>query len=207
MSDASRAVAALSGGGLAVLPTDTVYGLACRADSEASARGLYRLKGRAEIQATAVIFPSVAFLLGALPAFDERTASAVHALLPGPFTLVVGDRSRRYGWLSRARPDTIGVRVPILPEPTAEIVATVGPIVATSANLPGGAEPHRLADVPAQIRERVDVEVDGGTLPGTPSTVIDLTGGAPVVLRVGAVAGDEALRRIAQAVSRPGTVQ
>ena len=71
-----------------------------------------------------------------------------------------------------------------------------GAVVATSANLPGGPDPHSLADVPAQIRQNVVAAIDGGTLPGTPSTVVDLTGDEPRLLRTGAVSADEVRRRL-----------
>jgi len=120
-------------------------------------------------------------------------------LLPGPFTLVVPNPERRFSWLSAARPETIGVRVPALTGLAAEVVAHAGLIVATSANLPGGPDPCRLDDVPAEIRSGVAFAVDGGELPGAPSTVIDLTGVAPVVLRRGAGDPEEALARLAAA--------
>ncbi len=104
-----------------------------------------------------------------------------------PYTLVVPNPAGRFSWLTVGRPDTIGVRVPVLPRPTDEIVAHLGAIVATSANLPGGPDPRRLDDVPAHIRDGVAAVVDGGDLPGVPSTVVDLTGPEPVILRLGSV--------------------
>jgi L-threonylcarbamoyladenylate synthase len=194
--EVERVVRALHEGGLAVLPTDTVYGLACLASREDAARDLYLLKGREAIQPTAVVFPSVASLLATLPELDGAPAAAVRELLPGPYTLVVPNPARRYAWLSATRPDTLGVRVPVLPATTAAIVARVGGVAATSANLPGGLDPCRLDDVPARILEGVAAAVDGGALPGTPSTVVDLTGAEPVVLRAGAADPDAALARI-----------
>jgi L-threonylcarbamoyladenylate synthase len=186
----------LAGGSLAVLPTDTVYGLVCVAADRAAANELYRLKGRAEIQPTALLAAGVDVLLESLPELEGRMAAAVRALLPGPFTLVVSNPGRRYSWLSAARPDVIGVRAPALPEPAAEIVERVGMVVATSANVPGGSDPRRLDDVPDEILAGVAFSVDGGALPGAPSTVIDLSGATPVVLRVGAGDPEEALARL-----------
>ena len=76
----------------------------------------------------------------------------------------------------------------------------VGAVAATSANLPGRPDPRTLDEVPAEIREGCGALVDGGELPGTPSTVIDLTGPEPIVLREGAVPAEEALARLAAVV-------
>ena len=91
--------------------------------------------------------------------------------LPGPYTLIVGG---------------VGVRVPNLPPAAAEVVRAVGVVAATSANLSGGPDPRRVEDVPEEIRAACGAVVDAGELPGVPSTVIDLTGEEPRVLRQGA---------------------
>jgi L-threonylcarbamoyladenylate synthase len=199
MNDVRELAAALEGGALALLPTDTVYGLVCVAASRDAAVDLYRLKGRSEIQPTAVIAADTEVLLAGIPGLEGIAAAGVRMLLPGPFTLVVPNRERRYPWLTAGHPETIGVRVPRLVGRAAEIVARVGMIVATSANLPGRPDPRRLDDVPPEIRAGVAFAVDGGELPGTPSTVIDLSGASPVVLRVGAGNPEEALVRLAAA--------
>ena len=183
-------VEALQAGKPVLLPTDTVYGLCAVADSEEAVRGLYRLKGRAEIQPTALVAASVAAVHAALPELRDRP------LLTGPYTLILPNPRRRFPWLTGERPETIGVRVPELVGDARAVFNRVGVVAATSANLPGGQDPRRLDDVPPEIRAGCAGEVDGGELPGTPSTVIDLTGDEPVVLREGAVAADEALRRV-----------
>ena len=126
----------------------------------------------------------------------------MRALLPGPFTLVVPNPAVRFPWLAGERPDTIGVRVPVLAGPTAEVLDRVGAVLATSANLAGGRDPRRLEDIPEEIRAGCGVLVDGGELPGTPSTVLDLTGPEPRVLREGAVPAAEATERALAATSR-----
>lgn len=196
-----RAVAALQAGELVVIPTDTVYGLAAAASSPEPARRLYRLKGRNEIQPTAILTASVDVLLGCIPELCGRPAAIARALLPGPFTLLVPNPAGRFRWLCQNRPDTIGVRVPALPGTVAEIVDRLGAVVATSANLPGGPDPRRLADVPGQILAGVAAALDGGDLPGIPSTVIDVTGPEPVILRRGAGDPAVALERIAAALT------
>jgi L-threonylcarbamoyladenylate synthase len=188
-----NAVAALHAGRPVVLPFDTVYGLAAEPHDEESTRRLYELKGRPEQQPTALVAASVDRLRGLLPELDMTSAWHV---LPGPFTLVVPNPEHRFAWLTGSNPDALGVRVPDLAGPTREILDDLGAVVATSANLPGGPDPRRLADVPEVIRSGAAAVVDGGELPGTPSTVVDLTGPEPRILREGAVSTAEVLRRL-----------
>jgi L-threonylcarbamoyladenylate synthase len=190
------AVAALRAGRLVVLPTDTVYGLAADCESEAAALALYAAKGRDAIQPTAVLFASGDVLLERVPELPAHAVEVVRTLLPGPFTLILENPARRYAWLNPQRPDAIGVRVPAVTGAARAVLGAVGAVVATSANLPGGVDPRRVEDVPPEIAAAVDVVVDGGELPGTPSTVVDLTGPAPRVLREGAVAAAEVLERL-----------
>jgi L-threonylcarbamoyladenylate synthase len=188
-------VAALRDGLPVLLPTDTVYGLCALATEEATER-LYALKGRESRRPTALVAATVEQLLAAVPELDERT---LRALLPGPYTLVLPNPARRYGWLTGDNHDAIGVRVPDLPAAAHAAVAEAGPVLATSANLPGGADPQTLDDVPRELRDGAAAVVDAGRLPGRPSTVIDLTGDEPRIIREGAVPAGEALARLARA--------
>ena len=196
MSEVEAVIEALRAGRLAVIPTDTVYGLAADGASEDAARALYAAKGRGAAQPTALLFASVELLLERLPELPPRAAGIVRAVLPGPLTLVLPNPGRRFGWLNEARPEAIGVRVPDVAGPGKTVLDALGVLVATSANLSGGADPRRLADVPAEIRAATAALVDGGELGGAPSTVVDVTGAEPVVLREGALPGAEALARI-----------
>jgi L-threonylcarbamoyladenylate synthase len=191
----NEAVEALRAGRPVVLPTDTVYGLAASAEGSEPTERMYALKGRRPDQPTALVAATVEQLLAAVPELDERV---LRAFLPGPFTLVLSNPARRYPWLTGATPGAIGVRVPDLPAAAKDVVLQAGCIVATSANLPGGADPRSVADVPPDLRERVAAVVDAGELPGTPSTVVDLTGDEPRVIREGAVSAREALARLSR---------
>jgi L-threonylcarbamoyladenylate synthase len=91
--------------------------------------------------------------------------------------------------------------VPDLPAVARPIVEAAGGLVATSANLAGEPDPCRVDDIPPELRDRVAAIVDGGELPGTPSTVIDFTGEEPRVLREGAAPADEALARVREALA------
>jgi len=192
----AAAVAALRAGRLVVLPTDTVYGLAADGESEPAARALYAAKGRDAIQPTAVLFASVDVLGERVPELPAAAVEAVRALLPGPLTLIVANPTRRYAWLNPRRPDALGLRVPAVTGAPRAVLEALGAVVATSANLPGGADPRRLEDVPPEIVAAVDVVIDGGELPGTPSTVVDLTGAEPRVLREGAVTVLDVVERL-----------
>ena len=196
MTGIDEAVAALRAGNPVVMPFDTVYGIAADPYREESARRLYQLKGRPETEPTALVATSLDYLLECVPELRGRAASLARLLLPGPVTLVLPNPARRFRWLTGANPDAIGVRVPELDGPGAAVLERAGAVLATSANLPGEPDPKRLEEVPAEIRAGAAAVVDGGELPGTPSTVIDLTGPEPRVLREGMLAGDEALRRL-----------
>ena len=197
MSSVAETVAAIRAGTLAVLPTDTVYGLAADPDSEAAVRELARAKGRDERQPIALVAADLDSLFERLPELDDRAAAIVRALLPGAYTLVLPNPARRYPWLAGARPDTIGVRVPASSGPGGEVLEQLGAVAATSANLTGEPDPRTLAEVPEGIRAAAAAVLDGGELPGTPSTVLDLTGAQPRVLREGAVSAADALQAVA----------
>ncbi|MDX6506908.1 MAG: L-threonylcarbamoyladenylate synthase [Gaiellaceae bacterium] len=154
------------------------------------------MKQRPPEQPLALLAKNVASLLELVP--ELRTHGAVlAALLPGPYTLILSNPAKRYRWLTGSSPETIGVRVPELDGPGADVLEQVGAVVATSANLHGGPDPRRLEDVPVEIRAGAAAIVDGGDLLGTPSTVLDLTGSEPSVVREGAVPAAEALERAA----------
>ena len=186
-----EAVEAIEAGKPVVLPTDTVYGLCARPDASAI---LTRLKGRDEHQPIALLAADVETLFDKIPELRDQ-ATLVRALLPGRLTLILPNPAHRYDWLTGERNTAIGVRVSELEGPAREIVERVGAVAATSANVHSGRDPRRLDEVPDEIRKAA-VLVDGGELPGVPSTVIDLTGAEPVVLREGAVPSAEALARL-----------
>jgi len=162
-----------------LLPTDGVYGLCCALEEAATVR-LYELKGRAQHQPTAIIAASLDTLVALIPELDTSL------VLPGPFTSIVPNPAHRFRLLAGDPPDASGVRLPELPPETQRVLAALGAVVATSANDPGGVPAATLDEVPARIRAGCGAEIDAGRLPGAPSTVVDLTGPEPVVLRRGA---------------------
>ena len=199
MSD--EAVQAIRAGQAVILPTDTVYGLCADGYREQHAVRLFTLKGRPESLPIALLASDLDVVLDAVPEARGRAAAAARALLPGPYTIILPNPARRFRWLSGTEPGKIGIRVPRLPPETRAVLDRVGALAATSANLHGGLDPARVEDIPPELREKAGAIVDGGPLPGTPSTVIDLTGPEPHVVREGAVPAAEALARAREALA------
>ena len=164
----------VTSGGVAVFPSDTVYGVCCDPDNEEAARRLYALKGRPSARACAVMFFALDDALEVLDDLHESERDALDALLPGPVTVLLANRSQRFSPACRVDPSTLGLRVPAL-EGVLEPLQTVGvPVLQSSANLSGEPDARTLDAVPERLLESVDLVIDGGELGGTPSTVIDL---------------------------------
>jgi L-threonylcarbamoyladenylate synthase len=129
--------------------------------------------------------------LAALPELGERTRGALERLLPGGVTLVVPNAERRYPLACGPDPNRLGLRVPRLTGALEPLAAASWPVLQSSANASGGADARSVAGVDAVIRAGVDMILDGGELPGTPSTVVDLSGheesGSFRIVREGAV--------------------
>jgi L-threonylcarbamoyladenylate synthase len=193
--DAATFSRCISVGGVAVFPADTVYGLACEPDSKEAVRRLYLLKRRRPDKPAAVMFFALELALAALPELGERTTGALRALLPGAVTLLLPNPARRFPLACGPEPETLGLRVPAWPPALAALGDMQWPVLQSSANVAGGTDARALEDVPEAIRARADLVLDGGKLPGTPSTVVDLRGferdGRWSVVREGAVAVDE----------------
>jgi L-threonylcarbamoyladenylate synthase len=200
-SDADKVIEELRAGRPALLPTDTVYGLVSLPD-EVEVERLYALKGRLPGQPTALLAADVGGLLALVPELRDDQL-VLETLLPGPYTLVLSNPARRYAWLAGTVTDTIGVRVPRLAATARQVLDAVGGLAATSANDPGGSDPRTLAEIPVRLRDAC-AAVDAGSLPGTPSTVIDFSGSEPRVLREGAASSAEAIADVRRARVRSG---
>jgi L-threonylcarbamoyladenylate synthase len=161
-------------GGVAVFPSDTVYGLCCDPENEQATRRLYALKGRPPARACAVMFFSLEVALETLDDLHDSERAALHALLPGRVTVLLSNRSGRFAQACRVDPGTLGLRVPALGGALAALGAIDRPVLQSSANLSGESDARSLDQVPARLRDGADLVIDGGELPGTPSTVVDL---------------------------------
>lgn len=181
----------LRDGGVGLFPADTVYGLAADAESEPGVRRLYEIKGRPQDRPAAVMFFDPAPAFAALDALGPRTREALSRLLPGPVTAVIPNPRRLYPLACGPEPERLGIRIPGLAAQLEPMLAIERPVLQSSANPSGGTDPRRLEGVDPVVRAGADAELDGGALPGTPSTVVDLTGyeraGGYRILRAGAV--------------------
>jgi L-threonylcarbamoyladenylate synthase len=188
----------ISVGGVALFPADTVYGLATEPDSREGVDRLYRLKGRAPDTPAAVMFFDLELALAALPELGARTGEAVRRLLPGALTLLLANPARRFPLACGPEPERLGLRVPRVEGELAPLAAVRWPVLQSSANRTGEPDAARLADVDTELRAGVDLVLDGGELPGTPSTVVDLTDyeadGSWEVVREGAIPQEAVLR-------------
>ena len=189
--DVQRFVRCVTVGGVAVFPADTVYGLACHPESREAVERLYRLKGRPEAKPAAVMFFDRDLAVGALEGLGPRTTSALGRMLPGAVTILLPNPAGRFPLACAGDPSALGVRVPRLDGALAPLAQARIAILQSSANRAGEADPRRVEDVPEPIRQGADVVLDGGELPGTPSTVVDLRGyehrGAWSIVREGAL--------------------
>jgi tRNA threonylcarbamoyl adenosine modification protein (Sua5/YciO/YrdC/YwlC family) len=159
-------------GGVAVFPADTVYGLACDVQNRVAVERLYALKGRRLDKPSAVMFFDLELALAALAELGPRTRAALERLLPGAVTVLLPNPAGRFPLACGADPSTLGLRVPRVPG----LEGVRWPVLQSSANRTGGPDARRLDDVPAAIRRAAELVIDGGELPGTPSTVVDLRG-------------------------------
>ncbi len=180
--------------GVAVFPADGLYGLACDPLDAAAIERIHRIKGRDDGKPSAVMYFSPLAMRELVESFGPLTRDAVGALLPGPVTLVVANPRRRYPLACREDPERLGVRLVAGP-----LAGAMCPVFQTSANRSGEPPPARFEAVTAEIAEAVDLAIDGGTLTGLPSTVVDLSGfderGRWTVLREGGLSrGDLAAR-------------
>ncbi len=179
------ALAILNAGGTVAFPTDTVYGLAADAFDPVAIAKLFSIKGRQPNQAIAVLIghPDQLGLVTQSPSQAAQRLAGKY--WPGALTLVVARHPDLPDILSPL--PTVGVRIPDHPLALA-LLQAAGPLAVTSANLSRQANTTTAEEVLAQLDGRVDLVLDGGKTPGgVPSTVVDMTGESPVVLRQGPV--------------------
>jgi L-threonylcarbamoyladenylate synthase len=204
-----RAAELLRTGELVAFPTETVYGLGGDATSDSAVAAIFAAKGRPRFNPLIVHVPGIAEA-EAIVAFDERAREVARRFWPGPLTLVLRRRGNcSISLLASAGLDTIAVRVPAHPAAQALLRASGRPLAAPSANSSGRISPTEAAHVTAELGERVALILDGGRcIVGLESTVLDMTGTTPALLRPGGVSVEaltEALGPIAAGESDSNT--
>jgi L-threonylcarbamoyladenylate synthase len=192
VSDREAFERCIAAGGVVLFGADTVYGLACDPEDRFAVERLYLLKRRRLDKPSALMFFSLELALAAVPEIGERTRGAMARLLPGAVTVLVPNPAGRFALACGDDVRTLGIRVPVVPS----LEGVRRPVLQSSANRAGGADPRTLDEVPVLFRAAVDLVIDAGSLPGTPSTVVDLrryeVDGEWQVVREGAV-GERAL--------------
>lgn len=182
-ADVSACRDALLAGGVAIVPTDTVYGCAAMLDDPDAVAALYALKGRARTQPCQVLVYGPRGLTRVLEELPAEVAAVLAALLPGTTTCIVPDPAGRFGAASGDQPGAVGLRAPVM---GAAFDVIDMPLIATSANRPGGPDPRTIAAVPSELRAGAAFVLDAGSLPGVASAVVDLrTPGTARLLRPG----------------------
>ncbi|HEX4107838.1 MAG TPA: L-threonylcarbamoyladenylate synthase [Solirubrobacteraceae bacterium] len=190
--DARALELCLAGGGVALFPADTVYGLGCDPELPDAVARLYAIKGRPAERPAAVMFFA---LRDALAALGEDLADverdALLALMPGPVTVLLPNRHRRFPLACGPDPDTLGLRVPALGPMLVALAGMRRPLMQSSANESGAPDSSRVELISPVIRGAADLVLDAGPLPGVASTVIDLralaSGGGWEIVREGAL--------------------
>ena len=184
------AVAAIRTGLLVVLPTDTVYGVAADAFAPVAVTALLEAKGRGRDMPVPVLVGARSTLDGLADEVPAIARTLVQSFWPGALTLVVRSAPTLLWDLGETR-GTVAVRMPQHPVALAVLEET-GPLAVSSANRSGLPAALDAAEAARQLGTAVDVYLDGGELPGGgASTIVDLTGARPRLLRAGAVAAEE----------------
>ena len=185
------------------MPTDTVYGLGADAFSPDAVAALLEAKGRGRSMPPPVLVGSVraaAALTETLGAFGQ---DLIDEFWPGPLTLVL-KASSTLKWDLGDTNGTVAVRMPLHPV-ALELLRRTGPMAVSSANKTGATATTTAAEAEEQLGDSVEVYLDGGPCAdNVPSTIVDLTGGVPRVLRAGAISVDR-LRKVATVIDIPAT--
>jgi tRNA threonylcarbamoyl adenosine modification protein (Sua5/YciO/YrdC/YwlC family) len=189
-----EAASAVRRGELVVLPTDTVYGIGADAFSKEAVGDLLEAKGRGRNMPTPVLIGSPNTLHGLVTDFSELAWELVDAFWPGALTLVAKHQPSLQWDLGDTR-GTVAVRMPLHPV-AIELLTEVGPMAVSSANLTGHPAPENCDEAQEMLGDSVSVYLDGGPTPGNiPSSIVDVSGDVPLLLRAGAITADE-LRKV-----------
>jgi tRNA threonylcarbamoyl adenosine modification protein (Sua5/YciO/YrdC/YwlC family) len=175
----------LSGGGVIALPTDSSYALACHLDDRAAVDRLRRIRGIDERQLLSLLVRDLAELAN-FAIVDNRQFRMIRSVTPGPYVFVLVATKEVPRRLSHPSRKTIGLRVPDH-EIVRALLAELGqPVIASTLILPPEVDPlNDPEEIRVRLEKQIDLVIDGGACPREPSTVIDLTGAEPELIRAG----------------------
>ena len=188
-------ISILRQGGLVVFPTDTVYGLGAGVNIPEAVERVYRVKERPWNMALPLLLADISQISEVAESVLPIAWLLAKEFLPGALTMVL-PRSRLVPDTITAGGKTVAIRIPAHPVPVALVRGLGTPIVGTSANLSGKPSALTADEVYSQLRDKVDLVIDGGKCPGgRESTIIDVTGEVPKILREGAIS-EKKLRQV-----------
>ncbi|MFC2014911.1 L-threonylcarbamoyladenylate synthase [Chloroflexota bacterium] len=186
-----RGISILRQGGIVAYPTDTVYGLGASAGLPQAVERVFQVKERPRNMPLPLLLDDVSRLTDITLPLSRIAELFIKHFFPGALTLVLPASASVPGVIT-AGGTTVAVRIPAHPVPVALIEGLGETIVGTSANLSGHLSPLSADEVYSQLGDRVDFIIDGGRCPGgTESTIVDVTGDSPVILREGAISREE----------------
>ena len=193
----SEGIEILKQGGVIAFPTETVYGLAANMNIPGAVDRIYRIKGRSRSKALPLMLSSAEQLKDIALPLSIAARLLIKNFWPGPLTLIV-KKSKTVPDSFTSGSSTVGVRVSSHPIALAVITGLGCPVTGTSANLSGRPNSITAEDVRDQMGDKVDLVIDGGRCPGgLESTIVDVTGDIPVILRQGAIP-EEIIQQIIQ---------
>jgi len=172
-------------GGLIALPTDSSYALACPLDDKAAVERLRRLRGIDDRHHLTLMCSDLSEL-GNFARVDNRQYRWIKGATPGPYVFILEATKEVPRRLSHPARKTIGVRVPDQAIPLALLAELGQPLISATLQVPGDEAPmNDPAEIRARLERQLDLVIDGGAAPAQPTTVIDLTGGKPELIRAG----------------------
>ncbi|MBI4304246.1 MAG: threonylcarbamoyl-AMP synthase [Chloroflexi bacterium] len=189
-----KGISILKKGGLVAYPTDTVYGLGASSANYQAVERVYAVKERLRNMPFPLLVANKSQIVELAETVPPVGWLLIEKFLPGGLTIVL-PKSKSVPDFLTAGGTTVAVRIPAHPVPIALIEGLGAPIIGTSANLSGQSSPLTAEEVYAQLGNKVDLIIDGGRCPGgKESTIVDVTGETPVILREGAIPRDEIVK-------------
>ena len=186
-----KGISILRQGGIVAYPTDTVYGLGACASLPQAVGRVYEVKERPRNMPLPLLLADVSQISRVAEPVPPIAWSLIHTFLPGALTIVLL-RSSSVPDIISGGGTTVAIRIPAHPVPVALIEGLGAPVVGTSANLSGRPSPLTAEEVYSQLGDKIDLIIDGGRCQGgKESTIVDVTGQTPVLLREGAISREE----------------